>query len=248
MTTVLTRGAGEPVTVFAHGLGGGIPDTRPLGSGVAGTKVFYTAPGHDGVPVDGFGYRLLADTMRSIADEHGARQALGVSMGAGTLCRLLAQTPDRFDRVVFFLPAVLDEPRRADADANLARLEERIEAGDRAGIAAAVEDDLPDAARGTAAGRAYASARAATFALPSMRGLLPALRRDTAIDRPEDLATVTAKALVLGCHGDTAHPAGIARRLGELLPDATVRLWDEPDVVWTRRAELRELVAGFLSP
>ena len=31
----LVSGEGEPTTAFAHGLAGGIPDTRPLGSGVS---------------------------------------------------------------------------------------------------------------------------------------------------------------------------------------------------------------------
>ena len=39
-------GEGDPTTVFAHGLGGGIADTRPLGSGVAGRKVFFQFRGH----------------------------------------------------------------------------------------------------------------------------------------------------------------------------------------------------------
>jgi hypothetical protein len=32
----LVTGGGEPVTVFAHGLAGSIPETRPFGSGVGG--------------------------------------------------------------------------------------------------------------------------------------------------------------------------------------------------------------------
>ena len=42
----LVTGAGEPVTVVAHGLGASIAETRPLAGGVAGARVFVTAPGH----------------------------------------------------------------------------------------------------------------------------------------------------------------------------------------------------------
>ena len=44
----LRAGAGSPVTVFAHGLAAGIADTRPLGSAVAGTRVFFQFRGHGG--------------------------------------------------------------------------------------------------------------------------------------------------------------------------------------------------------
>ena len=37
----LVSGEGHPTTAFAHGLTGGIADTRPLGSGVSGRKVFF---------------------------------------------------------------------------------------------------------------------------------------------------------------------------------------------------------------
>ena len=37
----LATGSGRPVTVFAHGLAGGIAETRPLGSGVHGRRVFF---------------------------------------------------------------------------------------------------------------------------------------------------------------------------------------------------------------
>src|SRR6185369_7615621 len=109
----LVTGEGQPTTAFAHGIAGGIADTRPLGSGVSGRKVFFQFRGHgrSDAPADGFSYADLAADLRAVSDEFGATRALGVSLGAGALCRLLAQTPDRFERVVFYLPAVLDEER-----------------------------------------------------------------------------------------------------------------------------------------
>jgi len=56
-------------------------------------------------------YAALAGELRAVADHVRATQALGVSMGAGALCALLADTPLRFRRLVFVLPAVLDRPR-----------------------------------------------------------------------------------------------------------------------------------------
>src|SRR5256714_8186855 len=113
----LATGSGEPVTVFAHGLAGGIADTRPLGSGVTGRKVSFQFRGHgqSASPPGRGTYADLARDLRAVADLYGATRALGVSLGAGALCRLLADNPGRFDRLVFFLPAVLDQPRPAHA-------------------------------------------------------------------------------------------------------------------------------------
>src|SRR3954454_15874353 len=41
-----STGSMVPTTVFAHGLAGSIADTRPLGSAVAGRKVFFHFRGH----------------------------------------------------------------------------------------------------------------------------------------------------------------------------------------------------------
>lgn len=244
---VLVRGSGTPVTVFAHGLGGSIADTRPLASGVGGTNVFYTGAAHDGVAVDDFGYALLARQLRAVADDHGATRALGISMGAGALCRLLAETPDRFEKVVFFLPAVLSVPRGRTAISSLAKLDAAAESGDAAAVAAVINADLPEAVRGTPAALAYATARAKTLCLPSMRRVPAALAADVAVGDESLLRRVTARALVLGCEDDAAHPAPIARRLAELLPNAEAHIYDQPDVVWTQRADLRRRISGFLS-
>ena len=241
----LVRGTGRPVTVFAHGFGGGIPDTRPLASGVPGTRVFYTAAAHDGEPVPGFGYPLLASELRTVADRHHARQALGVSMGAGALCRLLAQTPDRFDAVVFFLPPVLDSPRPRPG--TVAGLDAAIRTGDSEAITAAVVAELPGGIAGTPAGRAYTAARPARLRQPAVRDAGAALVGGVAVTDADLLRAVTARALVLGCRNDPAHPAEVAERLAGLLPDARLHLYDEPGVVWTHRTDLRHRISRFLS-
>src|SRR3954452_15943123 len=109
----LVTGSGDPVTVFAHGLAGSIAETRPLGSGVEGTRVFLHFRGHgaSSAPESPWTYPALAAELRAVADHVGATRALGVSLGAGALTTLLGESPERFDRVVFFLPAVIDRPR-----------------------------------------------------------------------------------------------------------------------------------------
>jgi 3-oxoadipate enol-lactonase len=108
----LVAGVGDPdpVTVFAHGRAGSIDTTRPLGSGIPGRKVFFHFRGHGRstpVPPDVWTLPDLAGDLAAVADHVGATRALGVSLGAAALTALLAGTPDRFARVVLYLPAVI---------------------------------------------------------------------------------------------------------------------------------------------
>jgi len=132
-----TTGSGLPATVFAHGVAGSIATTRPFGSGVKGSRTFlhFRGYGASAAPEGPRTYAALEDDLRAVADHVGATQALGVSMGAGALCTLLAHTPLRFDRLVFALPAVLDRPR---TDGALDRLElsEAVPLRDRAVLGA----------------------------------------------------------------------------------------------------------------
>ena len=106
-------GSGLPATIFAHGVDGSIETTRPFGSGVKGSRAFlhFRGYGDSAASEAPLTYVALEDDLRAVADHVGATRALGVSMGAGALCSLLARTPLRFERLVFALPAVLDRPR-----------------------------------------------------------------------------------------------------------------------------------------
>ncbi|MFL6077541.1 MAG: alpha/beta fold hydrolase [Mycobacteriales bacterium] len=233
-------GTGMPVTVFGHGLGSGIAETRPLGSGVAGTKVFPHFRGHGGSaarPSAEGGYAALAGDLEAVAGAVGASRAVGVSMGAGALCRLLATRPDRFERLVFFLPAVLDEPgppsdRLGATEEELRRL---IDAG------------LPAGFRERPEGRAYRDARAATLASPGVRAVAEALSGDVAVLDAAVLAAVTAPALVVGARGDGLHPLPVAERLAAALPAARLAVFDRPVPLITARAEVRTLLTTFLN-
>jgi len=133
----ITTGSGLPATVFAHGLGGSIEETRPFGSGVRGSRTFFHFRGYgaSAAPDTPWTYAALAEELRAVADQVGATQALGVSMGAAALCNLLAQTPLRFERLVFVLPAILDRPRTDGAPDGLV-LSAAVPVTDRAVLAA----------------------------------------------------------------------------------------------------------------
>lgn len=133
----MTTGSGLPATIFAHGVDGSIATTRPFGSGVKGSRTFlhFGGYGASAKPVQPLTYAALEADLRAVADHVGATQALGVSMGAGALCSLLARTPLRFERLVFALPAGLDRPR-ADHALDGLELAAAVPLSDRATLAA----------------------------------------------------------------------------------------------------------------
>src|SRR5687767_7110178 len=142
---VLVTGSGDPVTVFAHGLAGSIDETRPFGSGVVGTKAFLHFRGHGATlgSESPWTYAAVADELQAVADKTGATRALGVSLGAGALLRLVAEYPDRFERLVFVLPAAVDRPRTDAAVQRMARLADLLDHRDLDAAAALVASEQP---------------------------------------------------------------------------------------------------------
>jgi 3-oxoadipate enol-lactonase len=245
----LNTGSGEPVTVFAHGLGSGIADTRPLGSGVDGRKVFFQFRGHgrSGSPPGHWGYADLARDLRAVADLAGASRVVGVSLGAGALCRLLAESPNRFERLVFFLPAVLDRWRETKASQRFHDLLAAVATGDAARVADAVALDVPVPQRNSAAGWAFIRTRVDQLLRDGLAEGLAELPDQVAIDDRLELAAVIAKSLVIGAEGDVVHPVAVARELAAVLPHCTLHVYPEPDVLWTQRADLRDRISAFLN-
>jgi 3-oxoadipate enol-lactonase len=245
----LVTGSGEPVTVFAHGFAGDIAGTRPLGSGVTGRRVFFHFRGHGRsmVPPGPWTFGDLASDLRTVADRTGATRAVGVSMGSGALCRLLSETPDRFERVVFYLPASLDGVRPEAAVSRVAGLLAAAEAGDAAAIAAAIETELPSDVRGTPPGEIYVRTRTAQLREHPLSPRIGTLWREPAVPDVTALAAFTGQALVLGCLGDDVHPVAWAERLAGLLPKAELFVYEDPAVLWHNRRDLRERISAFLN-
>ena len=245
----LVTGVGDPVTVFAHGLGGDIAGTRPLGSAVAGRRVFFHFRGHgrSGAPPGPWSFADLAADLRLIADLNGASQALGVSMGAGALGRLISETPDRFAKVVFYLPAPLDGARPAAAVARVERLLAAVESGEAAVIAEAVEAELPPSVRNTATGWGYLRQRVEQLQREPLASELATLWREPAVADESSLKAFRGRALVLGCVGDEVHPVAWAERLAGLLPGAELFVYDHPAMLWNNRRELRDRISTFLN-
>lgn len=235
--------------MFAHGLGNGIATTRPFGSGVTGRRVFFQFRGHgrSDAPPGSWDYADLARDLRAVADLEGAGRAFGASLGAGALCRLLVESPERFDRLVFFLPAVLDRPRGEVARQRLTALLEAVESGDASAVAEVVSVELPPAVRNTPAGWAYLRQRLDQLLRDGLASGLASLPEQVAVPSTDALAAVTAPALVIGCVGDDLHPVEVAEELAAALPAATLHVYDRPGVLWSERADLRTRISSFLN-
>ncbi|BEL11132.1 3-oxoadipate enol-lactonase [Actinoplanes sichuanensis] len=245
----LVTGAGDPVTVFAHGLAGDIGGTRPLGSAVLGRRVFFHFRGHgrSDVPPGPWSFDDLAADLRAVADATGATRALGVSMGAAALCRLLATDPDRFERVVLYLPAPLDGVRAAVSVQRLERLLASVESGEAAMIADAVEREIPPSVRNTPAGWSFLRQRVDQLQRDGLAPEIESVWSAPALTEEWLLKEFRGRALVIGCVGDETHPVTWAERIAGLLPGAELEVFDRPAVLWSSRAALRDRISEFLN-
>ena len=237
------------MTVFAHGLGSSIADTRPLGSAVVGGRVFFHFRGHgrSAAPPGRWTYTDLARDLRAIADLSGATRAVGASLGAGALCNLLAANPTRFDRLVFFLPAAVDDTKGAASRIRLAALLDAVDARETATVAELISQEVPAQIRHTSAVWEYLRQRLDQLMRDGLAAGLADLPDQVAVADHGALAAVTAPALVIGCLGDELHPVSVAERLSEVLQQATLHVYDRPGVFWTHRADLRDRISGFLN-
>lgn len=244
----LITGSGEPVTVFGHGLGVDIAQTRPLGSAVAGRRVFLQFRGHgrSSAPAGRWDYQDLARDLRAVADLSGATRAVGASLGAGALCRLLVDSPDRFDRVVFVLPAVVDE-RETPVRRRLAALLAAADAQDVSSVSGAILREVPPPFRHTPEAWTYLSSRLDQLLRPPLARGYASLPHQIPVPDPGTLRKVRVPALVIGSVADPMHPASAARRLAEVLPRAILHLYERPGAFWCERSDLRARISAFLN-
>jgi pimeloyl-ACP methyl ester carboxylesterase len=244
-----TIGSGLPATVFAHGLAGSIETTRPFGSGVSGSRTFMHFRGH-GASTEGdapWAYTALAEELRAVADTVGATQALGLSMGAGALCALLAAAPLRFERLVFVMPAVLDQPRADEAMDRLLEMAQRVDDRDVEGLTSLLLEGEPAPVRTLTAARLWYGRQAAAMVGTPVSRTLRALPAAVPLTDRRVLAAVTAPVLVIAQEQDPLHPVWVAEQLADQFPDARLEVMAPGGLLWHHRARLRELIGGFLS-
>jgi 3-oxoadipate enol-lactonase len=195
------------------------------------------------VPAAGsYGFADLARDVRSVADAYGATCAFGTSMGAGAITRLLGHVPDRFERIVFLLPAALDVPF-ADVS-EFDRTAELLETLDK-------DDALERIVDGQRASEPWMRDLAMLMwqdADPT--GVARALRevvRDVAIDDRERLGAVTAPVLIICQERDPLHPIAVGEALAGAFPNADLVVYPSADALFAAIPELIQRVGAFLS-
>lgn len=246
----VVTGAGEPVTLFVPGLAQSIADTRPFGSAVEGTRVFADLRGHGGSAapksVDGWSYAGLADDVRAVADEAGVTRALGVSLGAAALVRLLADEPTRFDRLVLALPGPVSGDRDDGLLAVSDALADAVAINDPIAIGRGLVALQPGAAQGRSDVRLWARRHAAEIGGGAVSEALRQLPRQRVLTSIDALRSVTASVLVLAQRGDDVHPVAAAEEVAAAIPGARLEVSDIP-WIWGGRSQLRSTVSGFLN-
>ncbi|MCP2259453.1 Pimeloyl-ACP methyl ester carboxylesterase [Streptoalloteichus tenebrarius] len=246
------HGDGDPVTLVVPGLGATPGEARVPASGLPGTRVVVTFPSHGDAPPappDYWSYPRLAAEVLAVADAVGATRAVGTSLGAGALTRLVAEHPDRFDRLVLLLPAAVDRPRATPAVWALERLAEAVDHAERTGDTAPLRElvaaELPS---GVPVGD-YVDQRSAV--LLRLGAALRALPDQVPLaglgDAASALAAVRAPALVVGATRDPLHAEQVAKATAAALPEGRLELVDSPAPLVTHRRELRALITAFLA-
>jgi pimeloyl-ACP methyl ester carboxylesterase len=243
-------GSGEPVTVVAHGLTGSRHDLAPLAPVVPGTSVLFDFRGHgesDRPSAGAYSMEDFAADLGAVADAYGATRLVGVSLGGGAGLRLLSHRPDRFERLVFVLPARID-PRSA-ARARLLRLAARLEAAEVAAVAAEVvaEEDREGEYGGELTSR---ETRRLALLRMNGEGVPRAIREaleDPPVRDPGAIGRITAPALVIGQGGDPVHTAAAASDLAEALPNGELILYPSRSALVADIGSLAVRVAAFLA-
>ncbi|WP_436492642.1 alpha/beta fold hydrolase [Actinokineospora sp. HUAS TT18] len=223
-------GSGDPVTLIVPGLGATAGEARIPASGLSGTRIVLTLPGHADAPDPSPGYW----DYRTLAKEVGqveADQAIGVSLGAAALSALVAGEPGRFGKLVLMFPAALSRPRSSEA--LVTAMAEAVEACDRAALRALVPGE----------GR-YPEDR--TDALMRLGPALRAVATQLPVPDPESLRAVTAEVLVVGAETDPLHPVEVAHEVAAAFPRSRLVVFPSAAPFVTHRAELRELLVDFL--
>lgn len=236
------HGRGAPVTLVVHGLGATPGEARIPASGLSGTRVVITLPSHGDAPDAPAGYWTyprMAEDLRAVARQVGATRAVGVSLGAGALIRLLAGGTGVFERVVLLLPAALDRPRAAPAMWAFERLAEA--ATDRERLAELVAAEVPP---GVEVGD---HVQARTAALMRLGAALTDIPEQIPVPDAAVLADVDVPVLVIGATGDPLHPEHVAKATAAAFPNGSFELVPSPAPLLTHRREVRALIVDFLA-
>ena len=242
-------GAGEPVTVVAHGLTNNRNELAAFTPMLPGTKVRFDFRGHGRSvtsPNARFRFEDFARDVDAVAETYGATAAIGTSLGAGAIGNLVCRVADRFDRMVWLLPAGLDIPFPLKG-----RYHE---------LAGGLEGKTP--AEAVEAIMGAPDKLAEKIATPwrweiervlwehddfdALARAIDGVVEDWPIPDRELLRGVGIPTLIVGMEGDEIHPAELAYLLADLMPNADAIVLEDQEELFRRIPELVARVSSFL--
>lgn len=242
-------GSGEPVTVLAHGLTNSCREMRMFTPFLPGTNVrfCFRGHGHSSAPDSGYRFADFARDLDAIAYAYRATRAIGTSLGAGAICNLLAREPDRFERLIFLLPAGLDLPfELKDQFLRTAELLETLPREEAIDQLMANPDRIED----------YAQAPWVRDLAREMwedvnvEGVARAIREvieDYPVPDREMLRAVRAPTMIISRDGDPIHPLVVGEILAEVMPNAELLAYRDDDELIEAIPSLVERAREFLS-
>ncbi len=241
-------GDGEPVTVLAHGLTNSCRELAAFTPLVGGTKVrfCFRGHGHSSAPASGYRFADFASDVDAVGGAYGATNAVGTSLGAGAIANLLTRVPDRFDRLVFLLPAGLDRPFPYK-ERFLHTAELLVGKTPEEALEAFLSD--PDRAAEYLQMPWRLDFDRATWEQEHPDGLAQAIREvieDWPVPDREMLRAVTAPTLLVCLEGDPIHPAELGRILADIMPNAEFLMFESQDEMFASIPMLVQRVAEFL--
>lgn len=241
-------GEGPPVSVLAHGLMNSCRELAALTPLVPGTKVrfCFRGHGHSSSPERGYRFTDFARDLEAVADAYDATVAVGTSLGAGAIGNLLTRSPDRFDKLIFLLPAGLDQPfqykQRMLHTAGLMdgkSVEEAIEA---------ISDD-PGRTRSYVDYPWFRDFDRQMLQELNTVGVPRAIREvieDWPVEDREQMRKVIAPTLLICREGDEIHPAEVGRILAEIMPNAELLLFGGGAEMWEAIPQIVTKVREFI--
>jgi pimeloyl-ACP methyl ester carboxylesterase len=214
-----------------------------------GTKVrfCFRGHGHSSSPVAGFAFADFARDLDAVARAYGATRAIGTSLGQGAICSLLEREPDRFERMVFLLPAALDlDFRFKERFLRTARI---LEGRTREDAVEAILSD-PERVIGYLQAPWRLEFDRAMWETANTEGIALAIRgviEDHPVKDRERMREVTAPVLLLCLEGDEIHPAELGRILADLMPNSELLVYDGDVAMIEAIPFLVQKVGSFLA-
>lgn len=242
-------GEGEPVTVLAHGLTNNRMELAAFTPLVPGTKVRFDfrAHGKSSAPATGYRFADFARDVDGVARAYGATRAVGTSLGAGAIANLVCREPDRFERMVWLLPAGLDRPF-AFRERYL-RMAEQVDGKSAEDAFEAIVSD-PDRAAEYLQAPWRLELDKVMWEHEDPDGLARAIRgvtEDFPVPERELLRAVATPVLLVCIDGDPIHPVELGRILAELLPNAELMEFEDQNALFAGIPELVRRVSVFLA-